>query len=117
MIEHTKGPWLRDGKTVYVLNEHGFNRFCAQVQDAHTPAEELEANARRIVACVNACEGVSTDVLEYNARFGGVLRLERQRDALLAALERCVAAMQGDAMYFNTRACAEHAIAAVKGGA
>lgn len=57
MSEYTKCPWLREGRTVYALNQDGFNRFSASVQDAHTSANELEANARRIVACVNACEG------------------------------------------------------------
>lgn len=49
--------------------------------------EHNKASASRVVACLNACEGVSTEVLEYNSQHGGVLRLERQRDQLLAALE------------------------------
>jgi len=39
---------------------------------------EAEANARRIVACVNACEGIPTEALE-----AGVVR------ELVEALERC----------------------------
>ena len=54
--------------------------------DAHQPEEEdggawekeTEANARRIVAAVNACEGLSTEALEL----GIVAEL---RDALQAA--------------------------------
>jgi hypothetical protein len=52
--------------------------------------EELDANARRIVACVNACKGISTEKLEGP----GVLvnipddhNIIAQRDKLLAALE------------------------------
>lgn len=57
--------------------------------------EEVEM-ARRIVACVNACEGVPTDVLENTVQRGGALMYqqerrkaaEAQRDELLAALEK-----------------------------
>ena len=55
------------------------------------------ANARRIVACVNACEGISTDELEEIASTGGMLgpredvaRIAKQRDELLEALEEMV---------------------------
>ncbi|BCP56260.1 hypothetical protein K32_48770 [Kaistia sp. 32K] len=66
------------------------------------PAAECQAskaehatNARRIVACVNACEGFATEVLEganlhesaYAAE-GREFELTKQRDTLLAALER-----------------------------
>ena len=56
-----------------------------------------EANARRIVACVNACAGCATEVLEtapvgfFNSTYGHPKYLEeitKQRDELLAALER-----------------------------
>lgn len=43
--------------------------------------------ARRLAACWNACDGISTDVLELNATAGGVATLERQRDAMRAALQ------------------------------
>ena len=52
------------------------------------------SNARRIVACVNACEGISTEELEGIAKTGGMLgpredvaRTAKQRDELLAALK------------------------------
>ena len=61
------------------------------------PLEEAKANARRIVACVNACAGISTEQLEageqpwQSAARHKELRLaaktaEAQRDELLAAL-------------------------------
>jgi len=50
MTKHTQGPWLVEGRTVYALNDDGYNRFSALVQDAHTPGDELEANARLIAA-------------------------------------------------------------------
>lgn len=61
-----------------------------QVASACTPDM-----ARRIAACVNVCGGISTSVLELNATAGGVVTLERQRDALAAALESVVAQNPG----------------------
>lgn len=62
----------------------------------HLIAESItSANARRIVACVNACEGISTDAIETegSAVMGWVraasklLRLRSEHDELLAALK------------------------------
>ena len=54
--------------------------------------DELKANARRIVACVNACEGISTENLEDNKPiielandYNAVLK---QRDMLLDVLKQ-----------------------------
>jgi len=54
----TTGPWYRSGKTVYALNEQGFNRFSALVQGAHTSDEELEAIARLIAAAPELLEAL-----------------------------------------------------------
>ncbi len=59
MSKYTPGPWLIDEKEatfVYALNDEGWNRFSAHVQDAHTPADELEANARLISAVPDLLE-------------------------------------------------------------
>ncbi|MHC3750731.1 hypothetical protein ACYKDZ_17825 [Stutzerimonas stutzeri] len=56
MTKHTPGPWLVEGRTVYALNDDGYNRFSALVQDAHTPGDELEANARLIAAAPDLLE-------------------------------------------------------------
>ena len=89
MTDHTKEPWLCDKRTVYALNKNGFNIFSAVVQDCHAGNSELEANAHRIVACVNACEGIETDELNAYRVVSAkeYLKIERQRDELLAALE------------------------------
>ena len=61
----TPGPWLLSGRTVYALNDEGFNRFSALVQDAHAPAYELDANARLMAAApdlLQALEKVIADV-------------------------------------------------------
>ena len=42
--------------------------ICDTAYNKDTRTEENNANARRIVACVNACKGIRTDDLEH----GGV---------------------------------------------
>lgn len=51
--------------------------------------QQSEANARRLVACWNACEGISTEALErlVNTIDRAYVSLQAQRDKLLAALE------------------------------
>ena len=56
--------------------------------DRVMPAED---NARRIVACVNACSGIRTEALEHRAHMlkahdDTIAELKRQRDELLKAL-------------------------------
>lgn len=62
---------------------------------------EQKANARRIVACVNACAQITTDELESIPPTGGMLgprddvaRIAKQRDELLSALMGMCGAMQ-----------------------
>lgn len=62
MSEHTKGPWaVNFTKFSEVRAENGaVIARCVKL----TSLTNLEANARRIAACVNACEGVRTERLE-----------------------------------------------------
>ena len=99
--QHAAAPWtanpVDDDNLIRIKNaEGGQVAICSNFSFFDTPetlpSKELvnEANARRIVACVNACEGVSTEVLERGARhdWGDLMTsLEKQRDQLLAALE------------------------------
>ena len=64
MSEHTKGPWIVSySKFSEVRAENGaVIARCVKL----TSLTNLEANARRIAACVNACEGVRTEHLENN---------------------------------------------------
>ena len=79
MSDHTPGPWaVNFTKFSEVRAENGaVIARCLKL----TSLTNLEANARRIVACVNACEGVSTKHLENNlpirelvTRYNEVLR-------------------------------------------
>lgn len=75
MSEHTQGPWLARGR--YIKQDFtsiglGEESGCllANVMGGHTSGpyfiqnnHECDANARRMVACVNACEGLSNEQL------------------------------------------------------
>ena len=64
MSDHTPGPWaVNFTKFSEVRAENGaVIARCVKL----TSLTNLEANARRIVACVNACEGISTEHLINN---------------------------------------------------
>lgn len=94
-VKHTPGLWSvgytdKNGQVV-VCGEHMEIATCWH-HSVGAIEKEMHANARRIVACVNACAGIETDVLEaFNGTVPAVLefyKLTNQRDELLAALEK-----------------------------
>lgn len=104
MSKHTPEPWVMstkaDGNWWHIS---AGNQAIAAVHAASKKRNEpyasmFEANARRIIACVNACAGLPTEQLESSPLGGvlnGVASLIAQRDELLAALEG-VLAVVGD---------------------
>lgn len=141
MNKHTQEPWrvsLEDstpewsvitadgGRVVANVNEETGPELIAGVPVMRVMPGEL--NARRIVACVNACHNLSNDELEQkglvtaiSARF---LAAERSRDELLAALEGCVQQLSAwmrdhghDLATQDAVSAARAAIAKAKGGA
>lgn len=90
--------------------------------------EKAKANARRIVACVNACEGIDPFVLaswelqgvtikqQMDEAQTAVIEAHEQRDELLEALEAIVDQFD-EGTYFTELANARALIAATKGGA
>ncbi len=113
MTEHTKEPWFvrycDDDKhmcmTVISSTDHGPSNTSQYAEEPDTVAivfhqgdpgvsNDIEdfgdANARRIVACVNACKRFSTELLEAAAACGGItadptddlLKTQKQRDML-----------------------------------
>lgn len=130
-MSHTKEPWRVCGRTVSgpkgLLIEDSYGEAIAVV---HEGGCDDEADARRIVAAVNACAGIPTDALESGVarqvldEIEAAVKLEKQRDELLAALEELHRVNLNNYKhdpddYKNTRQCqmAEAAIASVKGGA
>lgn len=117
----------REGKMGGVEVLDGDKYVCTM---SHHPAERQMAKdyAARIVACVNACEGIPTEVLENTVQRGGAMMYqqerrktaEHQRDELLAALSEiagmCEAISTNNPRHFIRKAALE-AIASAKGGA
>lgn len=79
--EHTPGPWRVVSWPVNKLVEYAIRG--AEPVATMARYNGAEANARRIVACVNACEGLPTETLEAAGLGKGVLdHLKAERDAL-----------------------------------
>lgn len=99
MSEHTKGPWS------FCADE-----ACPDIVWISAPGETEIAmipdgrigDARRIVACVNACAGIDTDFLErthaegYESGFRKHIECEQQRDKLLSAVKLARPLIQKD---------------------
>lgn len=93
--QHTPGPWFTDNKGPsdirrYIMCNSAKGYFGA-IAAVKLVNEDSEQNARRIVACVNACEGIDTDLMEgFSPRFLATLpdRHLEQRNDLLKALRR-----------------------------
>lgn len=106
MSEITKGPWIVSDSRPndYALSIHG-----AQTGDSGFPvvADVCErtvngthqSNARRIVTCVNACEGLPQDALDGGWTAAGIsayaARLEQQNAILLDACRKALYAIKG----------------------
>ena len=83
MSNHTPEPWKCEGYVVYFPDLIG--GFSLQ----HCP--DAEATARRIVACVNACQGLDTGDLEQHGLVSAVgyelIEMTGQRDELLSDMQ------------------------------
>lgn len=93
MIEHTKEPWeaVTDcpGKCCWHIQPVGHEN--RGPWDRINSPEMSEADARRIVACVNACQGIPTNMLVAAGQSAVMARtradeLEAQNAQLLAEL-------------------------------
>jgi len=66
MSKHTKEPWIRS------YHANGVNFIYSEGRDVHIATchggGDETANAKRIVACVNACKGIDTENLEMIGR-------------------------------------------------
>lgn len=111
MSEHTKETWVFKDNIVYATGAEGMIAECSS-----------EGNARRIVACWNACAGISTDTLEtlddktLNEMFKRKeSEHQAQRDELLTALKFVVKTFQPikDDLIFSRRLAVTKASSAI----
>lgn len=97
--QHTQEPW----KFIDVIG--GCSVYAGRrevLRYSFSPDAENKANARRIVACVNACAGIPTDDLEMSPHLG-IFHLAEfsnnivmQRDKLLDALKTVINNLSDD---------------------
>ena len=97
MSKHTKGNWLRDGRTVYALTEstkrgkpRRINRFMAQVQGGGRDGaseEELEANAEVMRAAPEMYQAIRAMLVECD-KLGVSIHLRPYVRALRDALPK-----------------------------
>lgn len=90
MSEYLPEPWRTDDAAGFPGDVMAGTEMVARTVICGIGHGIAHANARRIVACVNACAGVSTENLEDNApvlelalRYNAVIK---QRDDLLALM-------------------------------
>lgn len=96
-MSHTPEPWEVTALR-YIRQSNDPRHVVARA----AKMDGMEANARRIVAAVNACATMPTDDLEEMVKQGGNVRvlaefadhLRQQRDKLLAALELLLERME-----------------------
>lgn len=102
MGEYTPEPWryeefLAASETddewwAHIWGADGASAVCT-VNWTYNDDGDPEANARRIVACVNALAGVPTETLEQECTVAASLKA--RADASEAALERAVGLLRG----------------------
>ena len=87
MPEHTPLPWIREGRTIYALNEQGTNRFYCHVQPGGGPGmdsmEVQEANAALIVRAVNGHEEL-VEALEEILTYASLDNIRQKAEKALA---------------------------------
>lgn len=101
-MEHTQGTWRVTGTgTIRYIDVAVGNGMVQEVATCmRTEYGDMEANARRIVACINACSHIPTDRLEMampgqmksslDGLCDSVEQLTAQRDELLAVLDSII---------------------------
>lgn len=110
MTQHTPEPWKVSPQEdspyediVLSAGTHKIAKLWLDDAPVHDYNAEQRANARRIVACVNALANVDTELLEevgahfgdtYNEEFAHGLAVAKQRDELLAALEDAATSLE-----------------------
>ena len=116
-MSHTKEPWsLKEvanysGRIKHLVPVDSENMSLLTIVEnerAVFSAIYEDEDARRIVACVNACVRMSNEQLELVAEFGGIQKsfdvIEKQRNELLAALERIAAGREMEGQFTHSEA-------------
>lgn len=74
-MKHSEEPWTLGKGVVRIRNEKGTliaECYTTTHSIRYPSEEEREANAKRIIACVNACKGISNEALEKGILDDGI---------------------------------------------
>lgn len=90
------------------VGKHAVATVCIDDAPVHDYNREQRANARRLAACWNACQGIETEELEIiddaGENFTVVFdRIKAQRDELLSALQMFVFPHQDNDKHTDTQ--------------
>lgn len=123
MTEHTKGklesPGCDGDDRIICYTDNGKRRTLAHVYDGQE-FDSKHANAARLVACWNACEGIPTEALNEAMACSTVesVTLRNENTALRAANKVLVEALEGirddDGAAYHSREEARDALSQVK---
>lgn len=92
MSGHTAEPWVvEDLQPDWEIQGRGGKCYVATCSETNILAE---ANARRIVACVNACAGLPDPGQDIEDTYAEFQALRAQRDALLRAAREALATLE-----------------------
>lgn len=100
-MSHTKEPWIVEMQTsgeIWILEADG-NRAIARVMHGRSDAKEC---ALRIAACVNACAGLDTDMLNNGWAISQAIeyiRAIQERDKAVAELAKIINSPEWDKFY------------------
>ena len=125
MTQHTPGPLKNVKHSIY--SDAGYSIALTLLTRSSLGEEHDEANARRLVASWNACDGISTDELEttggaavgWTRTASKLIHATTQRDELLEALKHIEGVALADE-WRDLPEIAKHARAAIakaEGGA
>lgn len=90
-MSHTKEPWAIDQN--YPTDIQSKSEEICSMWARDCREDKAKANARRIVACVNACAGISTELLERGAQNDWAEMMQEMETELLetkARLQNCI---------------------------
>lgn len=93
MSQYTKEPWyVAHHSHIYADGHLHVGSTSDPIALSGNPIKTQADNARRIVACVNACAGISTETLELDGGSIGFYKsmaanANQQRDELLSAIK------------------------------
>jgi hypothetical protein len=115
---HTQEPWyVAHHQFIYADGHLLIGQTACPNALSDNPVATQAINAERIVACVNACAGISTETLvEYgDGNLEALYKMQQQRDELLAMIQDFLDSTGGQYNAFGQRAQLIHRFKAIAG--